>query len=221
MTMLDYRRKLTAEDMERARIPARHWGARFVDVSDDVVVSPSGRRGEELSPRAFVRRYLEQLGEMWERGVGLILFGPNGTGKTSAAVVVAKEYRRRGFTVLFFEAADMKRTVVEREGFDEEQTLWERAREVDVLVLDDLGKGNTDSTGFGASLLDELVRTRCGSGLVTIITSNRAPRTWEDSLGVVASTVHALKECALPYQLAGRDHREEKSRELQRLMAGS
>jgi predicted AAA+ superfamily ATPase len=138
-----YRRELTKDDLLRARVPKRYWTASMDGVQESV--------------REVATKYLANIEEMLSKGVGLLLWGSNGIGKTSLSVVIGKEYRRRGQSLLFLEAAEIKGAVISSEMFDEEQTLWERAKTVEVLLIDDLGKGVQDSTGFGARVLDELI----------------------------------------------------------------
>lgn len=197
-----YRRELTEDDLLRARIPRRYWEARLSDAQDTV--------------QAIARRYIANFVTMHERGVGLLLWGANGVGKTSIAVVLGKEYRRRGHSLLFLEAAEIKGAVINSEMFDEEQTLWERAKSVDVLMIDDLGKGVQDSTGFGARVLDELIRHRNANKRVTFITTNMTLKLLEDELK--ASTMHSLKECIFPVKVSGEDLREKSKQEIDSLL---
>lgn len=208
---IPYRRELTQGDMERMKIPCRYWSVRFDEISD---VSVEGYP----SPRDMVKRYITNMAEMRQRGGGLVLYGSNGTGKTSACVYVAKEYRRRGHTVLFLEAAELKGLVMEKAAFDEDETWWDRAKSVDVLVIDDLGKETLDSTGFGAALFDELLRARNARKLVTFITSNVPPRLWQTDLGLRDSTAHVLKECTVPVKVTGGDKRGPVSGELNQIL---
>jgi len=195
-----YLRKLTEEDLLRMRLPKRYWGARPEEVS-----AVSDREGDQ-SPREVVATYIEQIAERRRKGQGLVLYGTNGTGKTCMAVVLALAFRRRGHPVLFVEAADLKRLVIEREMFDEEQTFWDRAMNVDVLVLDDLGKGTQDSTGLGARLLDELIRHRNANMLVTIMTTNMNIGQLEKELKL--SSMASLKEHAIAVHVCGIDRRD-------------
>jgi len=199
------RRKLTEKDLIRMRLPKRYWEVNCDGVSD---VSDSK---EGKSPRDILTRYLRQIESMREQGLGMLLWGANGTGKTSIAAIIAKEYRRRFNPVLFIEAASLKSLVVSKEHFDEDETYWQRAMSVDVLVLDDLGKGTQDSTGFGERLIDELIRTRNANKLVTIITTNAVPRGKGEALTDILkpSTLHSLKEHVMAIHVRGVDQREE------------
>lgn len=201
-----FKRELTREDMERMRIPYRYWRVTYDEISD--IQCDAG-----YSPKEIVRNYMEKLEEMIDEGFGLFMWGPNGSGKTSAAVVIAKEVRRRGNTVLFVEAAALKRMVVEKERFDEDETWWDRASKVDFLLLDDFGKGTLDRTGFGARLMDELIRHRNARKLVTFCTSNLDPQEDLDPLiesgDVMASTKATLKECMIATEIYAPDRRDD------------
>lgn len=199
---IPFRRELKISDLERMKIPKRYWMSRFDLLSDE-----DNGRGDG-SIKDLVERYMKNMSEMRKEGCGLILFGNNSVGKTCSSVVLAKEFRRRGNTVLFVEAADLKRLVAQKEYFDDEEMYWERAKSVDVLVVDDFGKGIMDETGFGASLFDELIRTRNSNKRVTIITSNIKPQKWEEELDLKVSTIRTLKECTVPFHVKGIDYRE-------------
>lgn len=210
--MSSFRRELTTEDLERMRIPQRYWESRFDEIS-----ATSGRKSP--SPRKIVRSYMEKMDEMWSRGAGLFIWGPNGMGKTSAAVVLAKEFRRRGRTVLFMACSEIKSAIIDKTAFDGETRLWERAKTVEVLVLDDLGKGVQDGTGFGLRALDELLRTRNANKKTTFITTNMTPgKQLEGELK--KSTLHSLKESIIPVKFDGPDRREETKGELISLLMG-
>ena len=195
-----YRRKLTEEDLNRMRVPCRYWYVQPDQVSDE-----SGKDGG-VSARAVTLTYLNRIIDMRRNGSGLLLWGVNGTGKTGMAVVIAKEFRRRGFPVLFAEAADLKRLVVSHEMFDEDQTLWDRALNVDVLVLDDVGKGVIDTTEFGIRLIDELIRHRNANKLVTIMTTNM--NVAQLTADLKPSSMAALKEHMVAVHVCGIDRRD-------------
>lgn len=205
---LTYRRELNTADMERMRIPKRYWGARFDMLTKD---------GGNESVHAYVSKYIDDLDTFRKNGAGFIFWGINGVGKSCGSVVLAKEFRRRGHTVLFMEASELKRMVIEKEYFDETQLYWDRARNVELLVLDDFGKGVMDSTGFGASLFDELIRARNARKLPTIVTSNSNPREWEKEFDLKKSTMSTLKECTIPVHVTGEILRDAESFKLKNM----
>jgi DNA replication protein DnaC len=195
------RRVLTQEDLVRMRIPRRYW-----NVQPDLVTDHR-KAGTALSPRDVVKLYIEEMSKCRRTGRGLTLYGPNGTGKTSMAVCILKEFRRRHVPGLFVEAALLTSKIVEHEMFDEDQTLFDRMHSVPVLVLDDVGKGILDKTGFGVRTLDALIRHRNGETLITIMTTNMVQSEMKDELMV--STLSSLKEHTALVWVGGTDRREE------------
>ena len=196
-----FRRALILEDMERMRVPIRYRDAAFAYVS-------------EGPHKSAMRTYLLALDEMLARGVGLLLHGTNGSGKTSCAVIVLKESRRRGHTGLFIECAALKDIKFGARGFEGEGTMWDRMMAVDVLVLDDLGKGVRDKEGHEERLLDELLRYRGAYRRTTIITTNMSaiPQNRGEKSRLEEylkpSTLHMLQETSVAIAMIGADLRE-------------
>jgi DNA replication protein DnaC len=209
--MESYRRELNVNDLLRMNLPKRFWGATFDEISNGP--------GDDPEHRTLVANYLRKVDEMMSIGAGMFLWGPNGVGKTSIAAVIAKEVRRRGYSVLFVAASGLKRMSIEKEDFGDGQTVMDRARAVDLLIVDDLGKGVQDSTGFGARLLDELIRGRSSEKLAMIVTTNMNPRS-QASSELKVSTMHSMKECMLPIKIEGEDRREDSKKELKQLLMG-
>lgn len=206
-----FRRELKSSDLERMKIPKRYWKSSFDYLSDE---------GED-SLRSVVFKYISKMELMRKEGGGFIFYGDNGTGKSCASIVIAKEFRRRGSTVLFLEAAEMKTIVANRDHFDEDETYWERAKTVDVLVIDDFGKGIMDDQGFGAGLFDELIRTRNSQKRVTIISTNLSPNKWLEELDLKKSTMEALEECTIPLKVEGKNLRKEFGGRLKEMLASN
>jgi DNA replication protein DnaC len=157
--------------------------------------------------------YMRNWQENRRNGLGIILSGLNGTGKTCAAVWVGQEFRRWGQSVLFVSAADVRDFKFDGTWFSDDTTYWEWIREVDVLVLDDLGKGD-DTSGFNQVMWDQLLRHRHDHRYVTIITTNLAISSTETNKGfgldtaLKKSTMEVLKENMLPLRINGDNRRD-------------
>ncbi len=216
MEAVPYRRKLNENDMTRMNIPRRYWRVNFGGISELAKWSDEQKK-EILSPRDFVGNYVKEMSEHWSNGVGLYLWGPNGCGKTSISVCLAKEFRRRGHTTLFIESAMLKQKIINSHQFDGTQSYMDRAVQVDVLIIDDLGKGTADRTGFGARMIDELIRARNARQVITIATSNMNPRDEEFSETFILSTLETMKECMIPYQVVGENQRDATGKKLRDL----
>lgn len=199
-----HRKKLTAAHMELMRIPVRFWRSRLSEV-------PEGKA------RKVIVNYLQELDSTLDTGEGLMLWGPNGTGKTSVAVIITMEARRRGASALFATAETLRSSVMERTPFSEDKTLMERAREVDFLVIDDLGKEHTGKSDFSETLFENLIRERSAARKVTLVTTNLLIyETVTDDGRVVeglnsqyrASMIEVMKETLFPVALKGHNHRD-------------
>lgn len=196
-------RKLTEKDMSRMLIPERYWRVRAAGIEAEAVA-----HGKEPMPliRVF-KSYIERLDSMMDSGSGLFLFGNNGRGKTAALVWLAMQIRRRGYTVLYIETAKLKDHKINRTPFDAVSTLWERAMDVDALVLDDLGKGVSDSKGFMQELIDELIRTRGAHLKVTLVSSNIEPARLVKDDFLKKSTLAMMTETVAFFHVQGEDLR--------------
>jgi len=170
MRVTGHRMRLTTQHLERAGIPRRFWDVRLDQVPPDV--------------RERICAYLRHLGDMLEYGEGLHLHGANGTGKTSIAVLVSMEALRLGATVLFTTAEELRRGSIEEVWFDDSQLIIDRAREVDLLVIDDLGKEHRGDSGYAERLLEDILRQRSARRLLTVITTNVPIGTSKDGTGL-------------------------------------
>ncbi len=122
--------------------------------------------------RQLFQQGLATAVEYAEDPVGwLTLTGPSGCGKTHLAVAIANRCIERGETVFFIVTADLLdhlRSTYSPDApisFDE---LFNRVREVPLLVLDDLGTQGT--TPWAAEKLFQVLNYRFNAALPTVIT---------------------------------------------------
>lgn len=104
---------------------------------------------------------------------GLYIFGQVGSGKTHLACSIANELIRGGTEVLFVVVPDyldqIKHSWDESSGSSEKEIL-DRAREVAVLVMDDLGAHSYSE--WTKSRIYSILNHRINNSLPTVITSN-------------------------------------------------
>jgi len=191
MRIVGQRIRLTGEHMELMRIPRRFWESRASDIRGSV--------------QEKILAYLKNMNSFLDEGVGLLVWGKNGVGKTGAAVVLAKEARRIGSSVLFVTAEGLRVAVLEKEDFDG-SPLMDRARTVDVLVLDDLGKEHSGQTGFTERMFEGLIRQRASARRTTIITSNMGVSALREHYK--PSMMEVMKECVYPLRMDGESRRD-------------
>jgi DNA replication protein DnaC len=151
------KRKLTQSDMTRMNIPELHWKTRIKFIPESVAIA--------------TRNYLLELDRMLEKGVGLLITGSRGVGKTSLATIVLKEARSVGYTCYFGSVWEVREKIKNKILFAGETLMLDRCREVDFLALDDLGAEDARDFIFGTKNVVELIKYRAGRGKVTLITS--------------------------------------------------
>jgi DNA replication protein DnaC len=168
----------------RAAVPMKTLGMEFSDLDNseakDVVqswVSTVQSGGVIKSPGSP------------SSGLGILLLGEPGHGKTTmASVALQSLIRTMQIPGIFLDYPKFLR--LEKESWGDED-IKERIREIygdakhslPVLVLDDLGKEHTTQTGWAEDTFDALLRSRFNAGLPTIITSNIPLTKWRRTYG--------------------------------------
>jgi DNA replication protein DnaC len=131
---------------------------------------------EMLEPLPRIQQACTQLDLISLEGENLFLYGPPGSGKTQAAIMIAKTAIRSGLNA---RVVNIGRLCVDvRRGYSDqgltESAALESLGTTDFLILDDLGTGETRN-----ATLEERQNRR----LPTIITSNLEPVELVSKLG--------------------------------------
>lgn len=120
------------------------------------------------------QRYAENFDHCMETGAGMILAGRPGTGKTHLACAIANDLIQQGRTALFITVASLLRKIREtygnREGGKTEQQVFNELRQIDLLIVDEVGvQRGTESEEH---LLFEVLNERNAYYRPTILISN-------------------------------------------------
>lgn len=125
---------------------------------------------DKLRYKKVIKNYIRHMHDRYEpNGIGLLLHGPYGTGKTSLASLVAMCCLAKGGRSFFVRATDLIRAVKSftpvciRDGVP----ILEMAKKVNILVIDDLEVDDPD-----IRKIETVMRWRDDEDLSTIITSN-------------------------------------------------
>ncbi|HAU31293.1 MAG: IstB domain protein ATP-binding protein [Desulfotomaculum sp. 46_296] len=133
---------------------------------------------------------------------GLFISGPVGSGKTFLACCIANALLAEGFLVLFVIVPDLldhiRFTYNPNSGSDlTEQDLLETARQVPLLILDDLGSHNY--TEWVRNKIYSILNHRLNYCLPTIITTNINLEDLDEFLG--ERTTSRIYQMCRPYRL--------------------
>jgi len=183
--------------MRLANIPEEYWKARFED--------------NDAKKCAYYREislYIEAIVRNLHDGVGLLLWGPMGHGKTHLACSVLKKGIAHNAYGLYVEASQVAKAVIEKTpGLFEGQTLQERLETVDLLVIDDLGSEHTST--FDKRCVENLMRFRVTRKKSTVLTTNLTLEELGTVYGRGLATV--LREKVYPVKVVSHDWREDKA----------
>lgn len=127
---------------------------------------------------AEVQRYLAKAESYVRVGVGLILHGLPGNGKTMLAALALKALLAQGYSGYFTTFSDLIALYTSTWHSDEERAWFDHhIRNVTFLVLDDPGKeyGGAVGSGLAGAAFDGVLRYRASSSLPTIVTTNLGP----------------------------------------------
>jgi DNA replication protein DnaC len=157
-------------------------------------------------PAAVVRKLLAGHRVYWDRGLGVLLWGGLGTGKTMLASLAAKELVRLGYSVFSTTFAGMVEEFTKGFGAQAEKDRFERrAVESDWLVLDDVGKEFRAKTNLAESTFDHTLRQRVVALRPTILTTNMTLD--ELGRGYGAAVLSLLSERSVVCEVRGTDWR--------------
>lgn len=154
----------------------------------------------------FVKRCLKD-----PHGVGLLLTGPVGAGKTFLAAAIANALMEKGKYVLFIVVPDLLDQLRATYKSDEnELDLLDTAREIPILILDDLGAHNY--TDWTRNRLYSIINYRLNEQLPTVITTNLSLSEMEEYLGN-RTTSRLIQACRIFRMNVEQDIRQQQYQE--------
>ncbi len=154
--------KRQAEAVNRAIRAAELRRLSMIDGKySDCTFESADTDGDNSRSMEICRRYAEKFPQMLKDNRGLLLFGSVGTGKTFAAACIANALLDRNYSVV------MVSLVTLIDGADE---IIRRMRDIDLLILDDLGAER--STDYGFERIYAVADARYRNGKPVIYTSN-------------------------------------------------
>lgn len=150
--------------------------------------------------------YIEHVEEYVAAGLGLVLWGTFGTGKTLMSTLLLKTVLGRGVDGFFTTMHTLLDRFTEGWGDDDARRWFDRKiRNAGLLVIDDMGREHQGRNTVAESTLDHVLRSRVGSDRPTIITTNKRP----DELATIyaGQALSLLTESSIIAEFRGADYR--------------
>lgn len=185
--------------LERMNVPQRLWGVSYIGLPEIL--------------RKPVQKYVSELDAMLDKGRGFFLYGGPGVGKTSAGVVLLKGIWERRKTGYFTTIKELRQAIREDETFDGSQSVVERCRNVDMLVLDDLALEDFKNFTFGIAEVEHLLKNRSMRSKGTVLTTRLLPDIFRSDYPAILAT---MQGSFLPVLLEGENHKVAADRELRK-----
>lgn len=162
-------RKLVKEDLIKMNLPEEFWRTKLDPVP--ATETTPARPGVDKSVRIEVESYLLNINARLVDGIGLILCGGIGSGKTAIASLIAREASAWCHSVLFVHVDELRDLVASHTYWNDQTTVLERARRVDFLILDGVRGDIKEDKVFGHIELESLLSGRAAHKRPTIVTT--------------------------------------------------
>lgn len=140
---------------------------------------------ELIDPMPRIKAATERITEVIESGENALLHGPPGGGKTQAAVLLVKAAIRAGHSARLDNLGRLGmdiRAGYDGDGASEAQTVNDLAA-VGLLVLDDIGAGETGTAKVEQRILYLVTEARQNAQAPTVLTTNLTPQSLAATLG--------------------------------------
>ncbi len=180
----------------RARIPMKY---RKADLS--IIQSVSAQK-----PKKQIAAYIESIHAQRKQGMGLYLWGSEGTAKTYLGCAVLISAIRAGYSAYFTTLTDCVDSLIRSR-----DSFAYMLQNTTFLMLDDIGyayRPIKDEVAYVDSVLDSVIRQRCNSLMPNILTSHKSVSELATANPSGLRIASILKEHAKRVQFSGPNFRD-------------
>lgn len=167
--------------------------------------------------KAIAEKYCSRFVDAKRNGLGFIIYGPPGNGKTYTTNCIANNLLSREYPVICVSINSLLERIKKTYntfGKEGEDTILSGLANADLLVLDDLG--TEQYSNWTISKIYNIIDSRYRNGLPIIITTNYSIEELKDKYG--ERTVDRILEMCTPLYNKGKSIRKEKAKEKSMIM---
>lgn len=194
-----------AEEEKRIRLARRVEDCRADGIDNPVYLDYTFEADDSpnSTPSVLARQYVKSFRKMRKNGIGMIMYGTVGTGKTFYAACIANALINKGVRV---KVTTLSKIIGGAFGDDNWRAKLNRYQ---LLILDDLGAER--QTDYALEIAHAVIDDRVTSGLPLIVTTNLSE---EDMMSVENLTLkrvydRVLAACPIDIVLTGASRRME------------
>lgn len=134
----------------------------------------------------LLKRYVSKFEEMKNKGLGLLLWGSVGTGKTFYAHCIANELINVGYSV---KSTSLSNIVQIAQDFENGEMSINKILQNQIILIDDVGTER--QTTFANEQIYNFIDKATSLNRVLILTTNFMPKEFEEAAQDTADLVHA------------------------------
>jgi len=152
------------QKLERAEIPSEFWTLKYNDFC------PQPGFTSHMDFRRTLESFLKNIKDHRRDGTIWLICGESGVGKTLGGALVLKQALKKDFSAKYVVWTD----IIDATLRDHDRDVLEDLRDVDFLVIDDLGNdkiNNNRGSNFASDLLEKIIKPRYSNKKPTILIS--------------------------------------------------
>lgn len=155
------------------------------------------------------RQYVDKWDEVKAKNIGLMYYGPKGTGKSFFAYSIANLLIAKGVPVCI---TSFPRLLSAAVSFDKRQALIDRLNVYDLLVLDDVGAERQNDKGgvsYSQEQMFNVINGRYGIKKPLIVTTNKELNDFSDTSDLAYGRIYdrILEMCPVRIKIDGESRR--------------
>ncbi|MGI6759689.1 MAG: primosomal protein DnaI [Bacilli bacterium] len=146
-------------------------------------------------PREKLMKHVLNFIKSYPRGEkikGIYAYGPFGSGKTFIMNFLANEMVKSGYQVFFAYYPDLVRKIKSSIGTSNFEVIVEEMKNVDILVLDDLG-GESNNSFIRDEVLGAVLQARMNDNKPVFFTSNLSKEDLREHLATTKTNIERIK----------------------------